>query len=189
VRTVGTSLLWNQGTTIQTNQPTHLAIEGDGFFKVALPGGNFAYTRDGSFHIDATGKLVTSAGHALEPAITVLGAQDIQISKSGEVSISTGNGPPVPSGTIQLFRFSNRGGLEQLGGNLLRETPASGPELAGNPGLDGMGTLQQRALEGSNVEVVSEMVNLITAQRAYEINSRAIRAGDEMLANTSQLLR
>ena len=190
VRTVGTSLLWNQGTAIQTNQPTHLAIEGDGFFKIAMPGGTFAYTRDGSFHIDATGRLVTSAGNVLEPAITIPpDAQDIQISKTGEVSVSSGNNTPSTIGVIQLVRFANRGGLEQLGGNLLRETPASGPELASPPGINGMGTLQQRALEGSNVEVVSEMVNLITAQRAYEINSRAIRAGDEMLSNTSQLWR
>lgn len=189
VRAVGTSTLWTQGILSQTSEQTHMAIEGDGFFKVIMPDGSFAYTRDGSFHKDANGLLVNGDGRPLEPAITIpQDAQRISISQTGEVEVLQ-NGTPSIVGTIQLARFFNPAGLEQIGGNLLRETLASGPEILGLGGQEGLGMIRQGYLEGSNVEVVAEMVNLITAQRAYEINSRAIRAGDEMLANTSQLLR
>ncbi len=189
VRAAGTSTLWTQGTLTQTNEQTHMAIEGDGFFKVIMPDSTFAYTRDGSFHKDANGLLVNSDGRPLEPAITIpQDAQRISISQTGEVEVMQ-NGVPSIVGTVQLVRFFNPAGLEQIGGNLYRETLASGQEIIGLGGQEGFGMIRQGFLEGSNVEVVAEMVNLITAQRAYEINSRAIRAGDEMLANTSQLLR
>lgn len=189
VRPIGTTTLWTQGTMNQTGEQTHMAIEGEGFFKVLMPDGRFAYTRDGAFHKDANGLLVNGDGRPLEPNITI--PQDVQriaISQAGQVEIWQ-NGTPSILGTIQLVRFSNPAGLEQIGGNLLRETVSSGPEILGNAGQEGLGMIRQGFLEGSNVEVVSEMVNLITAQRAYEINSRAIRAGDEMLSSTSQLLR
>ncbi len=189
VRAVGSTTLWTQGTSIQTNQQTHMAIEGEGFFKVVMPDGTFAYTRDGSFHTDANGLLVNGDGRPLEPNITVpQDAQRVSISQTGEVEVVQ-NGNPSIIGTIQLARFSNPAGMEQIGGNLLRSTTASGPEIIGLGGSLGFGTIRQGSLEGSNVEVVAEMINLITAQRAYEVNSRAIRAGDEMLSNTSQLIR
>ncbi|HMO13178.1 MAG TPA: flagellar basal-body rod protein FlgG [Pirellulaceae bacterium] len=189
VRPVGTTILWTQGTLSQSGEQTHMAIEGEGFFKVIMPNGTFAYTRDGSFHIDANGLMVNGDGRPLEPNITIpQDAQRISISQTGEVEVVQ-NGIPSIIGTIQLVRFSNPSGLELMGGNLLRETLASGPEILGLAGQEGLGMIRQGFLEGSNVEVVAEMVNLITAQRAYEINSRAIRAGDEMLASTSQLLR
>lgn len=189
VRAVGSTTLWTQGTSIQTNEQTHMAIEGEGFFKVIMPDGTFAYTRDGSFHKDANGLLVNGDGRPLEPNITVpQDAQRVSISQTGEVEVVQ-NGVPSIIGTIQLARFSNPAGMEQIGGNLLRGTTASGPEIIGLGGSLGFGTIRQGSLEGSNVEVVAEMVNLITAQRAYEVNSRAIRAGDEMLSNTSQLIR
>jgi len=189
VRAVGTTTLWTQGSLQETGQNTHMAIEGEGFFKVTMPDGTFAYTRDGSFNKDANGLLVNGDGRPLEPNITIpLGAQKISISQTGEVEIIENNVPSIV-GTIQLARFSNPVGLEQIGGNLLRETFASGPEILGIAGIEGFGMIRQGSLENSNVEVVAEMVALITAQRAYEINSRAIRAGDEMLSNTANLIR
>ena len=191
VRPVGTTTLFNIGTMQQSEKETHMAIEGNGFFKVALPGGQFAYTRDGSFHQDVNGLLVNGDGRPLDPPITIPpDALSISITNDGNVSvIQPGSPVPTPIGQIQLAQFSNEEGLERLGGNLYGETGASGPELPGTPGDQGFGTIRQGFLEGSNVEVVTEMVSLITAQRAYEVNSRAIRAGDEMLSNTSQLIR
>ena len=189
VRAVGTTNLFTQGTILETGEQTFMAIEGEGFFKVTMPDGSFAHTRDGSFHRNADGLLVNGDGRILEPAITIpQGAQRISISQTGEVEVVE-NGVGSIIGNIQLTRFSNPAGLEQIGGNLYRETAASGPEIIGVAGSEGFGTIRQGYLEGSNVEVVAEMVALITAQRAYEVNSRAIRAGDEMLSNTSQLIR
>jgi flagellar basal-body rod protein FlgG len=189
VRAVGTTTLWTQGGITQTSEPTHMAIEGEGFFKVTMPDGSFAYTRDGSFHKDANGLIVNGDGRPLEPNITIpQGAQRISISQTGEVEVLENNTSSI-IGTIQMVRFSNPAGLEQMGGNLLRATTASGPEIIGIGGQQGFGLIRQGYLENSNVEVVAEMVSLITAQRAYEVNSRAIRAGDEMLSNTSNLIR
>jgi flagellar basal-body rod protein FlgG len=190
VRPVGTTNVFTQGPLINDGIETHMAIEGDGFFKVTMPGGNPAYTRDGSFLRNAEGLLVNGDGRLLEPNITIPnGAESVSISTTGEVAYME-NGVSSAAGTIELFRFANPSGLRQLGGNLYAANDASGPEIAGTAGTTpGFGTLRQSSLEGSNVEVVSEMVSLITAQRAYEINSRAIRAGDEMLSNTSQLVR
>jgi flagellar basal-body rod protein FlgG len=189
VRAVGSTTLWTQGSISETNEQTHMAIEGEGFFKVTMPDGSFAYTRDGSFHKDANGLMVNGDGRPLEPNITIpQDAQRISISQIGEVEVLQ-NGTSSIVGTIQMARFSNPAGLEQLGGNMLRQTTASGPEIIGVGGQQGFGTIRQGYLEGSNVEVVAEMVSLITAQRAYEINSRAIKAGDEMLSTTSQLIR
>ena len=189
VRAVGTTNVFTQGVPIETGIRTHMSIGGDGFFRVLLPDGNFGYTRDGSFVRDETGLLVNGDGRALDPNITIpAGAEDISIASTGEVSFQE-NGTISTVGTIQLYRFANPAGLTQRGGNIFSATEASGPELAGTPGSSGYGTLSQSSLEGSNVEVVSELVSLITAQRAYEINSRAIRAGDELLSTTAQVVQ
>ena len=189
VRPVGTTVVFTQGVPQETGNQTHMAINGDGFFKVTMPDGTFAYTRDGSFGLDAQGQLVNGDGRLLEPAITIPDtAQQITISATGQVSFLE-NGQLSEAGIIELYRFANPAGLRQNGGNLYLATAASGQEIAGTPGSTGFGELRQGYLEGSNVEVVAEMVSLITAQRAYEINSRAIRAGDEMLSNTSQIVR
>lgn len=189
VRAVGTTTVFTIGAPVEDGVATHMAIEGDGFFKITLPNGSDGYTRDGSFSLSSDGQFVNSQGRLLDPNITIPStAERISISKTGEVSYLD-NGTNNTAGTIQLVRFSNPSGLRQLGGNTYALTEASGSEIAGTPGDQGFGTILQSALEGSNVEVVSEMVSLITAQRAYEINSRAIRAGDEMLSNTAQIVR
>jgi flagellar basal-body rod protein FlgG len=189
VRPVGTTNVFTQGPPVETGVETHMAIQGDGFFRVTMPDGSFGYTRDGTFVRDANGLMVNGDGLPLDPVITIPPtAQEMSIASTGEVSFLE-NGVNNQVGAIQLFRFANPAGLRQRGGNIFSQTEASGPELVGVPGSAGYGTLRQNAREGSNVEVVGEMVSLITAQRAYEINSRAIRAGDEMLSNTSQIVR
>jgi flagellar basal-body rod protein FlgG len=189
VRAMGTTNVFTQGVPTETGTPTHMRIEGDGFFKVAMPDGSAGYTRDGSFLQNSEGQLVNGDGRLLDPNISIpTNAKNINIASNGDVSYEV-NGDRQLGETVQLFRFSNPAGLRQLGGNLFSLTEASGPEISAAPGVEGMGEIRSGSLEGSNVEVVSEMVSLITAQRAYEINSRAIRAGDEMLSNTSQLVR
>ncbi|MCE2792308.1 MAG: flagellar basal-body rod protein FlgG [Planctomycetota bacterium] len=188
-RAVGTTKVNTMGVLTETGIDTHLAIEGDGFFKVTFPNGDIRYTRDGNFTLNDQRQLVTADGLLVEPAITIpIEAESFTISPDGAVSFLQ-NGASTIAGQIQLFRFPNPAGLENKGNNLYALTGASGAELAGNPRDLGFGALRQRFVEGSNVEVVSELVSLITAQRAYEINSRAIRAGDEMLSNTGQLVR
>ena len=188
VRAVGTTSVFSQGTPTETGIDTHMMIEGDGFFKVAY-GDGFAYTRDGSFVPNDQGQLVNGDGYLLDPQITIpTEATEISISQSGIVSFRV-NGVQTTGPTIELARFANPAGLQNLGGNLFAETAASGPETLGAPETAGFGQLRQRFLEGANVEVVGELVSLITAQRAYEINSRAIRAGDEMLSTASDLVR
>jgi flagellar basal-body rod protein FlgG len=190
VRTVSTTKIFTAGAPIETGVDTHMAIEGEGFFKVTLQNGEVRYTRDGAFQRDGNGNMVSSDGHAVEPPIQIpIEALNLTISNQGVVSYINQNGVTTELGTIQLFRFANPAGLTSMGSNLYQANDASGPEIAGNPGQDGFGSIRQDSLEGSNVEVVTELVALITAQRAYEINSRAIRAGDEMLSNTSQLVR
>ncbi len=188
-RVVGTANDHSQGVSVQTGNPYDVTIEGDGFFKVLMPNGEARFTRDGNFHVNNQGQLVTSAGFLLDPQITVpQDAADFSVSATGEVSFQL-NGQLNTLGTLLLSRFVNEQGLQNMGGNLYSATQASGPEIQGQPLTAGFGSLAQGAYEGSNVEVVSELVSLITAQRAYEINSRAIRAGDEMLSNTGQLIR
>ncbi|MDB2526678.1 flagellar basal-body rod protein FlgG [Mariniblastus sp.] len=189
VRATGTTNVFTQGAPITDNIDTHMAIEGEGFFKVIDTADLIGYTRDGSFTKNVAGELVNAAGLRLEPGITIPEtATEVTISEYGVVSVLE-NGAPSPVGQIELYRFANPTGLRQAGGNLYQVTEASGQEIAGNPGRDGFGKVRQNSLEGSNVEVVSEMVSLITAQRAYEINSRAIKAGDEMLSTTAQIVR
>ncbi len=191
VRAVGTTKIYAPGSINESRTPTHAAIEGQGFFQVTRPDGSFAYTRDGAFHVSSEGEIVTGDGLPLSDNIVVppqTSLESLTLGTDGTVSIMV-DGEAQQLGQIQLHQFMNPVGLENIGGNLLIETPASGEVQSGNPGVDGLGRIRQRALEGSNVEVVGELVSLISAQRAYEINSRAIRAGDEMLSNTAQIVR
>jgi flagellar basal-body rod protein FlgG len=191
VRPVGTTKVFSPGVLEETGNVTDVAIEGDGFFKIQLPNGGERYTRDGAFRLDASRKLVTGDGYVLEGNITLpegVALGTLTIAADGTVS-AVQAGISVPVGTIQLYRFPNPAGLSSEGGNLYAATSASGNAISGTPGVDGLGSLRQSFLEKSNVEVVTELISLITAQRAYEINSRAVRAGDEMLSNTSQIVR
>ncbi len=188
-RAVGTANSFTQGVATDTGSDSHVAIEGDGFFQVTTPSGEVRYTRDGSFNRNQLGELVTGDGFILSPSFTIPPeASEFSISSTGVVSYFDGT-TNSEAGQIQIFRFPNPSGLKNLGGNTYQQNAASGDAIQGFAGDLGFGTLRQGALEGSNVEVVSELVNLITAQRAYEINSRAIRAGDEMLSTTGQLVR
>ena len=191
VRPIATQKIFTPGSFKQTENPLDLAIEGDGFFQVLLPDGTIAYTRDGSFKRDGLGRIVTSDGFALEPEIIIPeDAVDVTIGSDGTVSVLLpGDSEPQMVGQIELVRFVNPAGLSSLGRNLYVETAASGPPMVSTPGLDGFGTLAQGWLEMSNVQVVEEMVNLIIAQRAYETNSRAIQASDEMLQTANSLRR
>ena len=189
VRVASTQRLQDQGSLRQTGQPTDVAIEGNGFFAVTLPSGDTAYTRNGSFHVSATGQLVNAEGYALAGDITIPAeATGVSIASDGTVSATVaGETAPVELGQIQLTTFVYPAGLEPLGKTLFRESAASGEAVTGNPGENGAGNLQSGQLEGSNVSVVEEMIDLITGQRAYEVNTRVIKAADEMLGQTAQL--
>lgn len=194
VRATGTTKVFTPGTLEQTGNSLDVAIEGDGFFKVLLPNGEQRYTRDGAFRIDGNGQLVTASGYLLDGGITIqngVSLSKLNIAEDGTVSGILEGSPQtaVQLGQLQIARFLNSAGLSSEGGNLYAATPASGPEVLSNAGTDGAGILRQGFLEGSNVEVVTELVSLISAQRAYEVNSRAIRAGDEMLSTTSDIVR
>jgi len=180
-----------QGDFTQTQNPLDIAIEGKGFFQVTLPNGNIGYTRAGTFKLDQTGQIVTSDGLLMQPAVTIPpDALTISIDPSGVVSVTQPNAPaPAVVGNIQTATFQNPAGLQALGDNLFTETAASGTPIVGSPGLNDRGTIQQGFLELSNVSVVEELVNLITAQRAYEVNSRTVQTADEMLQIASNLKR
>ena len=183
VRVMATEKLVAQGNMQTTENSLDIAIAGDGYFQVAQPDGTIAYTRDGNFNLDNAGQIVTGSGQLLQPAITVpANASSVTIGQDGTVSVElqAGGGAQV-LGQLQLARFINSAGLQAMGQNLLKETPASGAPQVGNPGADGMGILMQGALEASNVNVVEEMVSMIETQRAYEINSKAISTVDGML--------
>jgi flagellar basal-body rod protein FlgG len=164
-------------------------VQGKGYFQVTMPDGTTAYTRDGSFQISDQGELVTQDGYPVQPGITVpQGALDVTVSKTGLVEVTVaGSTTPQQIGQLQLATFMNESGLEAKGGNLFLETAASGQPTVGSPGDTGIGTLTQGFIEASNVNPVSEITSLITAQRAYEMNSRVVKTADEMLATTSQL--
>jgi len=182
VRIVATEKLHSQGNMVTTQNPLDLAISGDGYFQIAKGDGSLAYTRDGGFKISATGQLVTSSGALLQPAITIPNtASSVTIGRDGTVSIELAAGGSQVLGQIQIARFVNPSGLQSLGQNLMKDTPASGAPQVLAPGVAGAGYLMQGTLEASNVNVVEEMVNMIETQRAYEINSKAISAVDGML--------
>jgi flagellar basal-body rod protein FlgG len=189
-RTAAIERVVSQGDFRQTGNPLDLVVEGDGFFQVQLPDGQTGYTRDGTFKTDSQGRLVTSDGHPLLPEVTVPAEGRITIASDGTVFATLpGNATPQQLGQVQLARFINAGGLESMGRNIYRRTAASGDPVTGTPGLDGMGTIGSGFLEMSNVKVVEEMVDMISAQRAYEINSKSIQASDEMLQIANNLRR
>ena len=183
VRTVATEKLFTQGNIVQTGNSMDVAIQGRGFLQILMPDGATAYTRDGSLQKDSTGQLVTSMGYNLEPAISIPDdALTVSISSDGVVSVVTqGSSSPTEVGTIQLADFVNPSGLQATGNNLYIESGASGAPQTGTPGLTGLGTLIQSSLEGSNVNTVEELVNMIETQRAYEMNSKAISTADQVL--------
>ncbi|HEX3929015.1 MAG TPA: flagellar basal-body rod protein FlgG [Gemmatimonadales bacterium] len=191
VRLAAVNRIDGQGGPQVTNRPLDLAINGEGYFQVQMPDGSTAYTRDGSFTLSATGQLVTNDGNALVPNIVIPpDSTAITIGPDGTVSVTGGKtAQTVEVGKIELARFANSTGLINLGGNLFGETIASGDATVGQPEVDGFGSLLQGNLESSNVEVVQEMTDMIAAQRAYEINSRAISASEDMAKSINDLVQ
>ncbi len=183
--------IFSQGNMENTQNELDLAIEGDGFFQITLPNGETAYTRDGAFKLDSDGRIVNSDGFTLEPEIAIPSdALSISVGMDGTVSVlQAGDSTPSEVGTIELARFVNSAGLISMGKNLFITSEASGDEMISTAGEDGLGTLAQGFLEMSNVSVVDEMVNMITAQRAYESNSKAIQAADDMLQLANNVKR
>jgi flagellar basal-body rod protein FlgG len=190
VKTVATEKLHTQGNIQQTGNSLDVAISGRGYFQILMPNGQINYTRDGTFQMDSNGQLVTSSGISVNPAITIpQDATSISIGQDGTVSITQpGSAASNQVGQIQLADFINPAGLEPIGDNLFSETVASGTPIIGTPSENQMGSLQQGALETSNVNVVEEMVNMIETQRAYEMNSKAVQTADQMLSYATQQL-
>jgi flagellar basal-body rod protein FlgG len=183
VKISSSAKIFTQGTIQQTNNPLDVAIEGDGFFQVTKPDGTTAYTRDGSFSQNANGSIVTTDGYFLNPQITVpQGALQVGINPDGSVTaVLPGSTAPQTLGQIQLARFTNNAGLAPSGQNLFTQTGASGAPVVAQPGINGAGTLQGGYIENSNVSIVDQMVDMITAQRAFEANSKAVSTADQML--------
>jgi flagellar basal-body rod protein FlgG len=183
VRTVATEKLFSQGAMAQTENPLDVGIDGQGFLQILMPDGSLGYTRDGALQVDNQGQLVNSNGFAVQPGITIpADAQSITIGGDGTVSVSTpGAAGTTQVGALQLVDFINPAGLQPTGGNLYLESSASGSPQTGTPGQNGLGSLMQGYVEGSNVNVVEELVSMIETQRAYEMNSKAISTSDQML--------
>lgn len=190
-RPVATQRLFAQGNAVSTNNPLDLMIDGNGFFQLLMPDGTTSYTRDGTFKISSDGKIVTSEGMTVQPELTIpQDAVEVSVGSDGKISVLlAGNRVPQELGQIDLARFINPAGLKSVGHNMYTATSASGEPITSVPGEEGMGRLSQGFLEQSNVEVVEEMVNLIVAQRAYEINSKAIQTAEDMLTLTNNLRR
>jgi flagellar basal-body rod protein FlgG len=191
VKTVGTPRSMTQGTLSQTGNDLDLAITGNGFFKILMPDGTFQYTRDGTFQMDNQGRIVNAQGNMVQPTITIpQNASGLTVNQQGQVSVTLpGQTNSTIVGQINLTRFVNQAGLLPVGNNLYQETPASGPPQDGLANAEGYGTITQGSLEQANVDVVSEMSNMIAAQRAYEMNAKVISAADEMLQTTAGLFR
>jgi len=190
VKVGSTVKVYTAGELENTGRDLDVAISGEGFLQVSLPTGELNYTRDGSLQINANGQLVTTTGYNIEPSISIPSdAVTITVGKEGSVSVTNGSGSISVVGNLQLARFPNPSGLTSKGDNLLAETDASGSPTVGQAGANGYGTFQAGFLEKSNVQMVTELVNLITAQRAYEVNSRTIQAGDDMLRTANQIVR
>ena len=189
VRTVATSRNFTQGSLQQSNNNLDVAINGNGFFGVTMPDGTIGYTRDGSFQLDAQGRLTTSSGLPVANGITIPpGTTAVSISADGAVSaLLPGNPAPQPMGQLAMSSFINPAGLEPIGQNLFKESAASGQPQEGTPGTNGLGVIKQGYLETSNVNVVQELVTMIQTQRAYEMNSKAIQTSDQMLQRLGQL--
>jgi len=192
VRVASTQKMFTQGPLQQTGVASDLAIQGEGFFRMLLIDGSFGYTRDGSFKIDSDGQIVTSNGYRLMPEV-VLPADFVQeslnVTQDGRITVNVGSDEAVDVGQIELYRFVNPAGLQAVGENIFKVTNGSGEAIGGRPAFDGMGKLAHKFLEQSNVSVVSEMVNMIVAQRAYELNSKAIQTSDTMLGIANNLKR
>lgn len=190
VKVVGTQKLFNQGALQTTGETLDLAINGRGFFEILMPDGTSAYTRDGQFHMSADGEIVTASGHLLNPGINIPeNAQSVTIGADGVVTAKLAGQPEsVNIGNLNLADFINPAGLQAIGGNLFVQTVSSGTPQQSAPGTNGMGQVTQGALESSNVEVVEELVDMITTQRAYEMNSKVISTSDQMLSFLSQNL-
>jgi len=188
-RVAAVSKVFTQGELSQTGQNLDMAIQGDGFFQIQRPDGTIGYTRDGAFKLSAAGQVVTSDGMPVLGGFQPIpaGTSSVSIAQDGTVSVQNSTG--TQTFRIQVARFANPSGLSSLGGNLYQETAASGTPEVGSPGEQGYGTVMQGYIEGSNVNIVEEMVNLIVAQRAYEINSKSIQTSDEMLQNVAQMKR
>jgi flagellar basal-body rod protein FlgG len=190
VRPASTVKVFSSGEFENTGRKLDLSIRGDGFFQITMPNGDIRYTRDGSFQMNAEGELVTTNGFSVEPAISIpTDAVSVDVGKDGSVNVTDVSGTSSVVGTVQLVRFPNPSGLSSEGDNLMAQTDASGTPTTGTAGENGFGSIQSGFLEKSNVQIITELVNLITAQRAYEINSQAIRAGDEMLRQAIQVAR
>lgn len=189
VRTLSTEKIFTQGNLQQTGNSKDIAIQGDGFFQVQMPDGTTAYTRDGAFQVDNNGQLVTASGYPVQPSVTIPpNALTLTVSADGVVSVTQpGSAANVQVGNLQLATFINNAGLQSLGNNLYAETSSSGSPNVTVPGTNGAGTLNQSYVETSNVNVVEELVNMITAQRAYELNSKAITTSDQMLQRLTQM--
>ncbi|HYZ63123.1 MAG TPA: flagellar basal-body rod protein FlgG [Acetobacteraceae bacterium] len=189
VKTAAIYRINEQGNLQQTSNSLDIAIKGQGYFQVSLPSGETAYTRDGTFSLSPTGQIVTADGYPVAPGITIpQNATDVTISATGDVQAKiSGNATPQTVGILQLASFANEGGLEAVGENLFMASGASGNPVTGNPGSPGFGSVMQGFVETSNVNVVTEITNLITAQRAYEMNSRVITASDQMQQTLTNL--
>ena len=190
VRVVGTQKQFTTGSLQVTEQPLDWAINGRGFFEILMPDGTAAYTRNGQFHLSADGEVVNADGLVLQPAINVpQNTLSITVGRDGVVSaLVAGSTAPTQIGNVQVTDFINPAGLQAIGGNLFRETASSGAPQPGTPGLTGLGTIEQGTLEASNVDVVEELVNMITTQRTYELNSKVVQTADQMLQFASQNL-
>jgi len=190
VRTVATGKIFTQGSLQQTDNNLDMAIQGRGFFSVLMPDGSTSYTRDGTFSLNSQGQMVTSSGYTLDPSITIpAGTQSVTIGSDGTVSaLAAGAAAPTQIGSVLISDFINPQGLQPIGENLYKETVSSGSPTQGTPGLNGLGTLVQGSIEGSNVNPVEELVNLIETQRSYEMNSKAIKTVDEMMQFVTQTL-
>jgi flagellar basal-body rod protein FlgG len=191
VKVTATPRVMTQGNVSQTQRTYDVAVRGDGFFRIQLPDGRTAFTRDGGFETDSQGRLVTKEGYLVDPGITVpQNATSVSISQQGQVTAMTpGNAAPQTLGQLTMARFINSVGLESIGDNLYLETAGSGPAIDGTPGAEGFGNLQQGYLEDSNVNAVTEIAAMIQAQRAYELNSKIISGADQMLTAASNMFR
>jgi flagellar basal-body rod protein FlgG len=188
VQPTSTEKIFNQGDMTQTNNQLDLAISGQGFFQVKKPDGTYAYTRDGSFKVDSEGKIVTSSGYYLDPSVTIdENTLSITIAKDGSVQATKVGGTTSTAGNIELARFMNPGGLKSLGDNLYEQTEASGTPIIGTPNTSSFGSVSQGYLEASNVDIVEEMISMISAQRAYEINSKTVQTVEQMMQMANNL--
>jgi flagellar basal-body rod protein FlgG len=191
VKPVAVQKIFQQGDFVHTGNTLDLVIEGDGFFQITMPDGTLAYSRAGAFKLNSDGAIVNSDGYLLEPSISIpSNTLTITVGSDGQISVTqAGSTTPTQIGQIQLAKFINPGGLNSIGKNLFQPTASSGDATTGTPGLEGIGTITQGFTEMSNVNIVEEMVNMIVSQRAYEINSKAVQASDEMLQVVNNLKR